>query len=108
MWMIDPNKMCKRHISGEHNEIHKHLPSLYAGVSVEGRMAPVVQIQLNALQARHDELAQYLNHKSPLEVDDGLIRRNYGPHYYRMVDVTHNEADLANRCEACRKLIWKG
>lgn len=105
MWMIDPRLMCKKHISGEHNEIHKHLPSLYKGVSITGRMGPPAQIQLNALQSRHDELAQYLNHKSPLDVDYELIRHNYREHYHTRVDPDHNLADLVYRCADCRALI---
>lgn len=27
MWMIDPKLLCRKHLLGEHNEIHKHLPS---------------------------------------------------------------------------------
>lgn len=108
MWMVDPRKMCKRHISGEHNEIHKHLPSLYKGVSIDGRMSPVVQIQLNALQSRHDELAAHLNHKSPLIVDDELIHDKYTRYYNKCVDIVFNKADLILRCPACRELLCNG
>jgi hypothetical protein len=97
--------MCGRHRSGEHNEISKHLPDLYAGKSIHGRMTPIVQVQLNALQRRHDELAATLNHNSPLWVDEYLIWRNYPQYYDLEVDLEHNFKDLADRCPMCRRLI---
>lgn len=107
MWMLPIIVMCGSHRSGEHNEIHKHLPDLYRGVRIDGRVSPVVQIQLNALQRRHDELAETLNHKSPLWVDEYLIWRNY-PYYYDLeVDFWHNVRDLAQRCPDCRALMTK-
>lgn len=105
MWMIDPKLMCKKHRNGCHAEIHKHLPSLYAGVSIKGRMEPVVQVQLNALQRRHDELAATLNHKSPLWIDEYLIWKNYPQYYDLTVDPEYNLRDLSERCPECRKLI---
>lgn len=105
MWMIPPEYMCHKHLNGEHNEIHKHLPSLYRGISVKGRYERFAQIQLNALQSRHDLLAEYLNHKSPVEVDEYLIFKNYPQYYFVNVDITYNVLDLASRCADCRKLL---
>ncbi len=105
IWMLPTKWMCVSHRSGEHGEIHKHLPSLYQGVKIVGRMEPLVQVQLNALQSRHDELALTLNHNSPLEVDDYLIWKNYPQYYDKVVDLEFNKRDLMQRCPDCRKLI---
>lgn len=105
MWMIEPELMCGNHRSGEHGEIHKHMKSLIEGKSVEGRFNPVVQIQLNALQSRHDELALTLNHKSPITVPETTIRNNYPQYYSRTVNKEENIKDLCDRCPKCKKLI---
>lgn len=105
MWMINPKYMCIRHRAGEHGEIHKHLPTLYKAVSVHGRFNPIVQIQLNALQSRHDKLALILNHNSPLDIDDYLIWKNYPQYYDLNVDIDHNIKDLSARCPECCKLL---
>ena len=105
MWMLSPKLMCKKHIAGEHGEIHKHLPSLYKGIKIDGRYANIVQIQLNALQSRHDELAQYLNHNSPLKINMELIKNNYPEYFYIDVDIEFNKQDLIKRCEQCKQII---
>ena len=107
MWMLSPKLMCKKHISGEHGEIHKHLSSLYKGIKIDGRYAHIAQIQLNALQSRHDQLAQFLNHKSPIEVDDYWIYKLYPQYYHINVNLEFNLHDLMERCEKCRNLILK-
>lgn len=107
MWMLPPACMCGRHRSGEHNELHKHLPHWHRGVRIDGRMHPIVQIELHSLQQRHDELVATLNHNSPLRVDDGLIRRNYPQYYGCTVDLQYNVQDLAARCPKCKTLIEK-
>ena len=50
MWMIDPKLLCRKHLLGEHGEIHKHLPSLRKGHRVDGRFSPVVQIQFQEFE----------------------------------------------------------
>ena len=107
MWGITPILMCSQHITGEHNEIHKHLPHLYQGRKIDGRYSGPPQIQLNALQSRHDELAMCLNHNSPLTVDADRIKANYPQYYDVAVDVGHNMLDLYARCPKCRAIMEK-
>lgn len=114
MWMIDPALLCSRHLSGEHGEIHKHLPSFRRGHSVSGRFAPVVQIQLNAILARHDELAAEIDrraqqsgrggHHSPL-TDLPDLQAIYPDHYSLCVDIAESVRDLCERCPECRDRI---
>lgn len=107
IWKIHPLFMCSQHKSGQHNEIHKHLSSLYKGVKIDGRMNPIVQIELFSLQKVHDEVAKYLNHNSPLEVDEYLLWKNYPQYYYNKVDIEYNIKDLCNRCIECKRKIEK-
>ena len=108
MWMIDPKLLCRKHLLGEHNEIHKHKHSFEKGHSIKGRISPIVQIQPSAMQSRHDELAmemvaRNMNHKSPyimptldyLSEDEKNIK----------VDIDYNINDLKNRCPECKSIL---
>lgn len=107
IWGIHPLFLCSKHLTGQHSEIHKHLPSLYRGISIDGRMKPIIQIELWSLQRIHDECANYLNHKSPLEVDEYLLWKNYPQYYYEKIDLNYNVRDLCDRCPECKKKIEK-
>lgn len=107
MWMVDPKRLCNKHLLGEHGEIHKHRHNFVKGHSVKGRLSPVVQIEPSSMQSRHDELAEEMlkrgmNHKSPYEqpdlsnYDDSVINAK--------VDIKVSLADLHERCEACQNL----
>ena len=71
MWMIEPKRLCNKHLLGEHGELHKFIPSFTKKHRIDNRVSPVVQIELTSYQSRHDELANEMidrgmNHKSPL------------------------------------------
>jgi hypothetical protein len=109
--MIDPAVLCRKHLLGEHGEIHKHIPSFRKGYKIDGRFKPVVQIQLNALESRHDELADEMlkrgyNHNSPL-VDIPDLKLTYPQYYDRLVDPDVSINDLMMRCEDCNQLIFE-
>ena len=36
MWMVDPKKMCRKHLLGEHVEIHMMVGTLLKGRSIDG------------------------------------------------------------------------
>lgn len=103
MWMIDPKKLCRKHLLGEHGEIHKHRHNFVKGHKIGGRKG---QIEPMSMQERHDELAKEMlmrgyNHKSPYTQPnlshydlDGFI-----------VDREESEKDLSSRCSDCRERI---
>lgn len=70
MWQINPNYMCQQHQLGEHNELHKNRHNFVKKHSIKGRIYPVVQIEPESMKRRHDELAKYMNHKSPYTQPD--------------------------------------
>ena len=107
MWMLNPKIMCRQHILGEHNEIHKHLPSLLKGINIDGRYKDKPQIQLRSIFDRHFELSQYMNHKSLLPYNDYLLIRNYSKYFNVKVDLRYNFWDLWLRCPKCRKQMSK-
>ena len=111
MWMIKPEKLCRKHLLGEHGELHKFLPSFRKKFKVTNRVTPVVQIELSSYKKRHDELAvemtrRGMNHQSPI---DDLPDFSYLPtaHYEAKVDINNSIKDLKHRCIECKELIDK-
>lgn len=99
MWMINPRTLCRKHLLGEHGEIHKHRHNFVKQHRMDGRAG---QIEPLAMQSRHDELAEEMlrrgyNHKSPFEQPDV----SYLP--LMVVDKEEAKRDLFNRCKECKK-----
>jgi hypothetical protein len=103
MWMISPELMCAQHITGEHNEIHKHRHNFVKKHRLDGRFAGFVQIEPASMEKRHDELARFLNHKSPYKQPD--IEHLPLLQQAAKVDFLWNFTDLFFRCSNCREKI---
>jgi Pyrimidine dimer DNA glycosylase len=109
MWMVNPKLMCNKHLIGEHGELHKFLPSFRKGHKVDGRFNPIIQMQFQRYQERHNSIAKEminrgLNHKSPLEnIPDFSL--TYSEYYNKVVDIEVSIKDLKKRCEHCRERI---
>jgi hypothetical protein len=104
MWMVDPKKMCRKHLLGEHVEIHMMAGTLIRRRSIDGFLERGLLEPQNA-RARHDELvaemeARGFTHRSPLPKF---------PRYKRPGEISREraEAELAARCPDCRKLILR-
>lgn len=104
MWMLPPDQLCRRHLLGEHGEIHKFRHSFEKRHNMAGRLAPVVQIAPQHMQARHDALAAEMVrrgfcHQSPyLQPDVSHLPAVE-------VDIDYNRADLSARCAECAQLL---
>ena len=103
MWMVNPKKLCQKHLLGEHSEIHKHRHNFVKGHSVEDRRG---QIEPESMQSRHDELAEEMlsrgmNHKSPYEQPD-LSKYNLQGF---IVDKKESLQELQKRCPKCKERI---
>jgi len=116
MWMVEPGLLSNQRLLGEHNEIHKHKHNFEKGHSMEGRVFPVVLVEPESMQARHDALAleiakrwpkKNIPHRSPYVMPDlskypDKIRK-------ARVDVALSIATLKERCEDCKaRLIEAG
>jgi Pyrimidine dimer DNA glycosylase len=106
--MIDPKLLCNKHLIGEHGEIHKHWHVFVKQYRINKRISPIVQIEPQSMQDRHDALADEMlrrgmNHKSPYIQPD----ISYLPEHqrYAHVDMQYNLRDLMNRCCACMRRI---
>ena len=97
MWMVPPRRMCRKHLLGEHVEIHMAVASLRLGKSLNGFLEKGL-LELGSLRSRHDELVVEMlrrgyRHNSPL----GPVPRRKGG----KVDRPANARELARRCPDC-------
>lgn len=98
MWCVDPSKMCRKHLLGEHTECHMFVGTINKGISIQGYLDKGLVVP-QGIKLRHDLLAEEIekrgyNHKSPLPTYDDRIA-------YGFVDVLANEAELKRRCREC-------
>ncbi len=106
MWMIDPRLLCRKHLFGEHGEIHKHQHNFIKKHKITKRVHPVVQIEPSAMKTRHDQLAQEMirrkfNHNSPYEMPD--ISYLEESERNAKVNLNLSVEDLISRCPICEK-----
>ena len=109
MWMVNPRKMCIRHLCAEHGEIHKHRHNFVKGHSMQGRIQ-ADQIEPMSMKARHDALAREIDRRAALNGTGGH-RSPYRqpslakyPEYVRVhrIDRVAARAELYNRCKECK------
>jgi hypothetical protein len=99
MWMVNPRKMCSQHLLGEHVEIRMLVGTLVRKKSIAGFVENKL-VEVHSIRQRHTELVREMvrrgmNHQSPLPT---FRSRTLGKVNRRI-----NLAELARRCERCRK-----
>ena len=103
MWMINPKLLCRKHLLGEHGEIHKHRHNFVKHHSIKGRIEPIVQIEPESMESRHDELVKEMlargyNHNSPYVLPD----LSYLLEKHRKAKVNLDESiEQLKRCSEC-------
>ena len=99
MWGIDPKKLCRKHLLGEHVEMHMFAGTIKKGISITGYLENGL-VDPSTILARHEVLAKEMvergyNHNSPLDFPLTLESA--------VVDVKANRDDLRKRCPECKK-----
>jgi hypothetical protein len=107
MWMVDPGLLCRKHLLGEHAEVHMFLGTLRKGKSVRGFLERKL-LEPGSLFERHEALAKEMaargyRHNSAME--RGEVERalktsgvtGTGPE----VDKDSSLAELHRRCGEC-------
>lgn len=100
MWIVDPKKMCRRHLMAEHLETHMFVGTLKKGKSVKGYLEHGI-LEVPALESRHDELAREIvargyKHDTPLSLPkEFLVLDGH-------VDKVASHKLLCERCAECR------
>ena len=109
MWMLPPETMCRKHLLGEHVELHMLLGSLRRGKNIDGFLAGKL-VDPRRMFRRHEELVLEMErrgyrHASPLdEAECETLARRYG-HTGTGIDAGANAAELARRCPECEKRL---
>ena len=101
MWNVTPRLLCRRHLLGEHVEMHMFVGAILIGTSLKGYLEKGL-VEIHNIKARHSLLAEEItrrgmHHRSPLDNFEAWIDGK--------VDVAKNIVDLCSRCIECKKLI---
>ena len=101
MWMIDPKKLCRKHLLGEHVEIHMMVGSLIKGRSIAGFLDQGI-LEPQHAEVRHQALAVEVQargykHSSPLPAFRWVTKGK--------VSLIKSEHDLKSRCPDCANRI---
>lgn len=100
MWMVNPELLCRRHLLGEHVELHMFVGTIQKNISIEGYLANGL-LEVHNIRKRHEELVKEMesrgmNHKSPLPP--------FHEFHAGEVDVQRSLAELYERCRFCAAL----
>ena len=103
MWMVDPTKMCRNHLIGEHQECHTIVKCVRQG-KINKLIGHFVRGQINTekVKQRHDELVEEMKnrgyeHNSPMNYENII---DLGE---PTINVNYNERVLDDRCKHCMK-----
>ena len=106
MWMVDPKTMCRRHLLGEHCEIHMIVGSILKKKQLDGFVDKNC-LEFRSIGPRHEALVAEMlrrkyKHNSFLpefvefEATEKVV--------YSRVDRRASLIELRRRCPECRKL----
>lgn len=98
MWMVNPKIMCRKHLLGEHKEIHQLLGSIKKNRGIKGYIENGF-IEVHNVKKRHSEIVKEMirrrySHKSDI--------KNIKLFKAGKVDVKKSISDLRKRCKECK------
>lgn len=101
MWMVNPKIMCRKHLLGEHLELHMIVGAVLKGNSIQGYIDNNL-IEPKSLLQRHSALVEEMEargycHSSPIKTPpDWFLNIDFE------IDKQKSLSDLLDRCEECR------
>ena len=107
MWMVDPRILCRKHLLGEHVELHMAAAWLRLGKRIDGWVSGNCMEPLS-IGARHKALAAELTrrgykHRSPLR--QPRVLKTQRP--TTKIEKKAAYRELLRRCPACKALKMK-
>ena len=98
MWMVNPEKLCRKHLLGEHVECHMFVGTILKGKKLHG-YAKKGLVEVHNIKRRHEDLKNEMlrrgmKHNSELPFFEDFI--------FGIVDVKNNEIELKRRCKDCK------
>ena len=105
MWMVDPKLMCRKHLLGEHVELHMILGCIEKDKSLKGYELTGL-IDASQLPGRHQVIVEEMehrgyNHKSHMQPSEKVLK--YIVSAVGSIEVSKSIADLKARCTECFK-----
>jgi hypothetical protein len=110
MWMIEPKLMCRKHLLGEHLELHMLLSSIKKGKKLDGFIDKRIIEPIN-IYYRHFLIVEEMNrigfnHKTDIDQIEWLyiaadIILKDEKLYHATVDKNKSISDLTFRCKQC-------
>ena len=99
MWDVDPKLLCRKHLLGEHVEMHMFAGTIKKGISIQGYIDNGL-VNPFWITLRHEQLAEEMtkrgyNHQSDLDFSSYKLK-------LIPVDVEKNKGELRNRCVECK------
>jgi hypothetical protein len=109
MWMVPPGRLCRRHLLGEHVELHMLAGHIGRGRSLAGYVTGGL-VEPARIAARHRALVREMRARGSRHGSDdlnGLAALARYPESVRAarVDAAAAWRDLAARCPACRSRL---
>jgi hypothetical protein len=107
MWMVNPRILCRKHLLGEHVELHMFLGCLKKGMNLEGYVKNNL-LEFSSLRQRHDALVKEMEfrqykHHSDLDFPTGYSFAQVDSVIGSQVDAEKSLKELLNRCEMCKR-----
>lgn len=106
MWMVNPEILCRKHLLGEHVEMHMFLAHLNKKRGIQGYLKNNC-LEPRSIFQRHEDLAKELinrgyNHKSPMKEEDFTIVLDLPQEcQYWEINREENLKNLLERCPSC-------
>jgi hypothetical protein len=107
MWMVSPHLLCKKHLLGEHYELHMLVGHLRKGHSINGYLLKRL-VDPSSIFERHQTLEREIrlrggNPSSPLsESECTSFAKWFG---VVAIDPGESMSVLSERCDECRNRI---
>jgi hypothetical protein len=100
-WLCDPKILCRKHLLGEHVEIHMFVGHINKGKKVTKFLSNNL-LEVESLESRHEELVKEMEsrgykHNSPFQ---GLLPHNIPD---TKIDKVAALTELVNRCPECQR-----
>jgi len=110
MWMVNPKKMCRKHLVAEHCELHMFTGSIRLKKSLEGYIQKGIFEPVSIIKRHNDLVKEFerrgYNHKTPLnKIEVKHLKKCCTPFEPLKIKVSKKKSleDLVNRCKECKK-----
>ncbi|MGZ4811492.1 MAG: pyrimidine dimer DNA glycosylase/endonuclease V [Terriglobales bacterium] len=103
MWMVNPRLMCRKHLLGEHVELHMFVSGIRRGLNLRGYLEKNL-LEPHNITRRHEQLVRELQRRG---YRHGSLLPNFDPVRGGRIHRRANLAELARRCKQCRRMQQK-